>query len=141
MITMRVLDIVDAIGIVPRLCARHREELLRSHGNLETWARGRVGLPGPQWAMDVDGQVMLIGGVVDEGDAGTLWIAGAAGWERYARQMLRIFREIRKHGGFARLQCQCYADNFAAQHLVERLGFERGEVRAGLVDYGMRMAP
>lgn len=137
MTTVRPLDVIDALAIVPRLCARHREELLRSHANLDTWARGRAALPGPQWAMYVDGQVAMIGGVVDEGDAGTLWFAGAVGWERHTRPLLRIFREIRAHGAFKRLRCQCYADNFAAQHLVERLGFERGDVKSGLVSYGM----
>lgn len=136
MTTIRVLDVIDALAIVPRLCARHREEISRMHANLETWARGRAALPGPQWALDVDGQVMMIGGVIDKGDTGELWFAGAIGWERYVRPLLRCFAVIRREGHFSLLTCRCYADNFAAQHLVERLGFVRGDVRSGIVDYG-----
>lgn len=137
MSVVRPLDLVDALGIVPRLCARHREEISRMHANLTEWARSRVSLPGAQWTLDIDGQVMAIGGVIDEDAAGILWIAGAIGWERHVRTLLRCFKAIKAPGIYQRLRCRCYADNFAAQHFVERLGFARGEVRNGIVHYGM----
>jgi hypothetical protein len=130
MTTVRALDVVDALGMVPRLCQRHREEILRTHASLEKWARGRAALGG--YALVVDGEVQVIGGVTPDG---TLWIAGAMGWERYLKHVLRVFRAAREV--YPALRCQCYADNYAAQHLVERLGFERGRVENGLVEYAL----
>lgn len=110
------------------------------HADLGKWARGRVSLPGPQWAMEVDGQVMAIGGVIDEGGVGSVWFAGAMGWERHLRALMRMFRVIQRHGSFQALRCKCYADNFAAQHLAERLGFARGTPQGGIVPYEMVIA-
>lgn len=136
-ISFRVLDAVDALGIVPRLCARHREELLRTHPDLNAWARERAALPGPQWALEMDGQVMAIGGVIDKGDTGYLWLAGAIGWEQHVVAIVKGVRTLHEAALFKSLTCQVYADNPDAQRFAEYLGFRRTGVEGSFVNYGM----
>lgn len=136
-ISFRVLDAVDAMSIVPRLCARHREELLRTEPDLKTWALGRVTLPGPQWAMVIDGEVMAIGGVADEGEVGALWFAGAMGWEMHWRPIRKAFGVLRQSALFKSFRCRVYADNSKGLQLVERLGFRRGQPIGPLVPFEM----
>lgn len=139
MIHILVLDAIDALWIARRLCARHREEILRLAPDLRTWALSRVSLPGPQWAMEVDGQVMLIGGLIDQGDVATLWFAGAIGWERHLRPLLKSFRVLRDAALFKQLHCRVYEDNPAARDMVERLGFQHRAAKDGLISYGMTL--
>lgn len=134
---LRELDAVDALGIVPRLCARHREELLRTHPNLNAWAIERAALPGPQWALDVNGQVMAIGGLIDKGDTGELWLAGAAGWELHVVAIVKGVRTLHEAALFRALTCQVYADNPPARRFAEYLGFQRLGVEGNLINYGM----
>lgn len=143
-ISFRVLDAIDALGIVPRLCARHREELLRTHPDLNAWARERAALPGPQWALnahstdlDLHGTVVAIGGLIDKGDTGYLWFAGAMGWEKHVVAIVKGVRSLHEAALFQSLTCQVYADNPDAQRFAEYLGFRRTGVEGSFVNYGM----
>lgn len=133
----RVLDAVDALSIIHRLCNRHREELLRTDPDLRKWALERAALPGAQWSLVIDGQVMAIGGLMDKGTTGELWFAGAMGWERYVVPIVKGVRTLHEAALFDSLTCQVYADNEPAQRFAEYLGFERVGVDGNLINYGM----
>lgn len=125
---IRDLSIEYALALVPHLSSRDREEIARTCTSLEKWARRRAELGG--YALIVRGEVQVIGGVTANG---TLWLAGRDGWGIYLKHVLRIFRMVR--AVYPELRCRCYADNLAAQYLVERLGFVRGHVESGIVEF------
>lgn len=125
-----------ALALLPHLCARHRSEILRTHADLEQWALDRCTLPGLGWALFVRDEVQVIGGVIDRGGVGTLWLAGRTGWARHVKHAIRVFRCI-KDAGFAELRCRAYLDHHRALRFAEHLGFRRLEVRDNYVQYGM----
>lgn len=136
---MKHLDQATALAIVPYLCHQHCSEILRTHETLEAWAIERAALNGVSYAVEDRHGPILIGGVIDRGPSGYLWFAGAAGWERKLRHLVRVFREIRASRVYRYLECEAFADNEDAQHFIERLGFQRLKVRGTLVYYGMAL--
>jgi RimJ/RimL family protein N-acetyltransferase len=130
------LTVPMAISLLPHLAARDRAEVMRTHPDLEQWARERCALPGNAWALVKDDQVLAIGGVVHRGGVGTIWLAGRAGWTRHVKHALRVWREILAVG-FNRLECKACADNQRARRFAERVGFQMLYVKNGFVHYGM----
>jgi RimJ/RimL family protein N-acetyltransferase len=110
-------------AIAPRLCARHREEILRRFECLEDWVRNRAQLAGLHYVIEDASGPMVVGGVCNEGSIGHIWFACADDWERYLLAMLRFFREVRRSGAYRVLVCECCADNRKARDFVERMGF------------------
>lgn len=137
MATVRELTLPMALELAANLDNRDRMEILRVYPDLDRWALERCTLPGNAWALIEEGQVMVAGGIVDQGTKGTLWLAGRTGWRRRVKHAVRIWRAIRESRLYQRLECQCTEDNPVAQRFAERLGFQREGVRNGLVDFGM----
>ena len=137
---MKHLDQATALALTPYLCARHREEILRLHPDLEAWAIERAALNGVSYAVEDRFGPVLIGGVIDRGASGYLWLAGADGWQRHLRKVLRVLREVRRSRVYRYLECECFADNLEAQHFAERLGFTRLHRKADLYFYGMALS-
>lgn len=122
--------------LLPRLDHQHREEILRSHDDLERWALDRVTQPGTAWGLFDGHDIVAAGGVISNGAKGTLWLVGAEGWGRYVLHPVRIFRQVLEAKAYGEFECQCFEDNHPAQRFAEYLGFARREVRDGLVHYG-----
>lgn len=119
------LTLPMALELSRNLAPRDRYEITGTEPDLERWARTRCALPGSSWAL-VEGEVLAAGGVIDAGRVGTLWIAGRAGWTRYVKQALWIWKLMRglQHP-YGRLECRVYESNPAARAFAERLGFLR----------------
>jgi len=126
-------------ALLPHLGARDRAEILRMYPDLEAWARSRIELGGAAWAGVIDGEVIVVGGVItNSAKEGVLWIAGRDGWaRRHIRHALRVFDVIKGFGGYTALRCKCVADNLTARRFAERLGFDEIQNEGDLVHYRM----
>lgn len=132
---LQELTLPMLLALLPKLDATHRAEILRTHADLERWAVDRVTLPGVAWALFDGEEIVAAGGVVSEGVKGTLWLAGAVGWQRYVLHPVRIFRGVIEAKVYREFECQCSEDNLPAQRFAEYLGFSKRDVRDGLVNY------
>jgi hypothetical protein len=104
MATVRELTLPMALELAANLGARDRMEILRMYPDLDRWALERCTLPGNAWALIEDGQVIVAGGIVDQGTKGTLWLAGRTGWRRSVKHAVRIWRAIRESGLYRALR-------------------------------------
>lgn len=136
---MKHLDQATALAIVPLLCHEHFEEILRTHTSVEAWAIERAALNGVSYAIEDRHGPLVIGGVIDRGASGYLWFAGAFGWQKKLRHLVRVFREIRASRIYRYLECEAFADNAPAQEFIERLGFQRLKVNGNRVYFGMAL--
>jgi len=135
-VVVRELALHMLLELLPKLDARHREEIIRSHGDLERWAVDRCSQSGMAWGLYVRNELVGVGGVISHGDTGHLWLAGAEGFRDYIRHAIRVTRDLFTAGIYQRFECTCFADNEPAQRFAEYLGFRRGDVRDGLIHYG-----
>jgi hypothetical protein len=113
------------------------EEALRVYPDLEAWAQSRVDLPGAAWALMLDEQVIVAGGVVSkDADTGVLWLAGRDGWAwPHVIHAVRIWREVLSSGLYKRYECECAIGRRPAMQFAERMGLKRLYEKDGLVHY------
>jgi hypothetical protein len=123
-----------AYDIAEHLCASHRDDVLREHPSVWSWASSAVEKPGTAWAL-VGDKPLYAGGVQSDGDTGVLWLAGVEGWTRYVKHALKIARAILSSGAYKRYSCEVSAVDVKAQRFAERLGFVPLRVEDGLIKY------
>jgi hypothetical protein len=136
---LKPLELGTLRAIGPRLCAKHRAEILRQFDSVEAWALNRAQLRGLHYAIEDDSGPMVVGGVIDQGEDGYIWFACVDGWERYLKTMLVFFREVRHSHAYRALHCECFADNAKARHLIERAGFAPHAAARDVLSYRMAL--
>jgi RimJ/RimL family protein N-acetyltransferase len=115
------------LALLPRIRACDAYEILAAsrYRTLEDWARSRLDIPGCAFSALEGDVVQACGGVLEGPVAGigALWLVGSERLQSVAKHVLRVWRAIRDHGGFRRLECKCYAANDVANRFALRLGF------------------